>query len=188
MAHELFYVTASAPARFSISGRIYNLQAGESRGPFSKQEADQLAHSSDRQRLHIMPVSVPKGQTAPKMDTDKEVAVEPEYRGITQATEDAKFEDPFVANAQESLNLFPDTEPSKTLAEEAAEQTSTKGEVLPEPERGPALTSMTENVVGSEAVKEEEPAQEKPARRTSRRKATKAEPKEEVSPESNEDK
>lgn len=159
MTQELFYVNASAPARFSISGKIYNLQAGESRGPFSKQEIDQVSHSSDRQRLHIKSVLVGK-EAAPEIKpsvvdsfTGMSIQSQPElddlYKGTSHTTIDAVTEDPFVANAKEKLNLFPDTEPSKTVAEERADLTSTKGQEIFEPEKEPILSSMTEKTSGS---------------------------------------
>lgn len=154
MANELFYIMASAPATFSVGGKIYNLVGGESQGPFTSSEVNQVMISSDRQRLQLInytgsTAKAPKVQPSNKVDQVQESqpvkeGIDPLYKGTASATPDPTFDDPFKGLPNEPINMFPGTEPIQTLIEAKAAEESTVGEVLPEPEREVNLTSMSE--------------------------------------------
>jgi hypothetical protein len=96
---ELYYVTASGPARFVISGRAYSLVAGESRGPFTESEVKQAKQSSDRDRLHFVAFIPSTPVAKPKADAEATYKVE--------TTVDPVSVDPI----QEMLNEKVDTNP-----------------------------------------------------------------------------
>jgi hypothetical protein len=160
---ESFYVNASGPAKFSVFGRVYKPQGGEVCGPFPLTALEQVNLSQDRHLLHIVRVEVP-AEVLPKAD-EKDEYFEP-----LGNTVDAKaVEDPFISNALEKVDFFPD---SAAPVEEPAE--STVGEVLPEPiEAEPALTSSLEPLVGSFTAEEVDDADDEDAPKVRSRRSRK---------------
>lgn len=155
---ESFYVNASGPAKFSVFGRVYKPQGGEVCGPFPLSALEQVQLAQDRHLLHIVRVDTP-AKALPAAPKD-------EYFEPMAPTVDAKAaEDPFVANAAEKVELFPD---EVKPVEEPTE--STVGEVLPEPiEATPNLTASLEPIDGAYTAEEAETEEEKTPKVRSRR-------------------
>jgi hypothetical protein len=60
-----YYVTAIAPATLLVSGRRMQLQSGDSRGPFTELEVQQIMSGPDRRRLVTTPHQSPEDNPPP---------------------------------------------------------------------------------------------------------------------------
>lgn len=186
MSIELFYVMASAPATFSVGGKIYNMVGGETRGPFTKTEINQVLSSTDRQRLQL--INYTGSKTAPKVAPSENVdqiqevkpvkeLKDPLYKGVASVTVESSSPD-YDSTLTEPINFFPDTEPSVSIEEAKQREESTVGTTVPEPETEPNKTSFSEQTVTetpSAETSEETSETSSTSRRTSRRRRNKSE-------------
>ena len=159
---ESFYVNASGPAKFSVFGRVYKPEGGESCGPFPISALEQINVSRDRHLLHIVKVEVP-------VETLPEAPKEEYFQPIANSVDAAVKEDIFVANAAESVELCPD---AVAPIEQPTE--STVSEVLPEPIE-PEFASNLEPVIGAtttevDGAEDDENAPKARARRSRKQK------------------
>lgn len=157
---ELFYVTASGPARFSVSGRIYHLVGGESQGPFTKTEIDQVQHSSDKQRLHIVPfkgrVAAPVKPNTAVDQSQQEAPVKEEVDVLYKGTAEVTVSEPIPSNDVKAdiVELNPKSFQPASFEEDATRRTPTQGDPIPDIEVDPTPTSSAQPMPTAEDVEE----------------------------------
>jgi hypothetical protein len=66
---NFYYVTAVAPASVTVSGRRFNLASGDTRGPFSEIEINQIMAGPDRSRLVSTKTVTSDDQAPPTVKT-----------------------------------------------------------------------------------------------------------------------
>jgi len=113
-----YYVNAIGPASFSVAGKTFQLKPGQSKGPFNDNELVQIKRSFDASRLHIHAVEEADKSSLPEVSPinsqdpvedlkDNSPIVDEQYKGVTNQSSPHQFNDPFVENAKEPLNLIP---------------------------------------------------------------------------------
>ena len=166
-----FYVTASGPARFSVSGRVYKLEGGDTKGPFRIESLAEVRASTSRHLLHI--VETVSDEPEPEPDS-----ITPAHSfKVPELTINVDTSDPIEVNVAEKVELFPTDSPSPFEDFIKPEEETI---ILPEPEVEEVATGSITQMVGSalpnllEAESETiqpEPDKEIKPRRTRRAKA-----------------
>jgi len=138
-----FYVTASGPARFSVSGRVYKLEGGDTRGPFRIESLAEVKASTSRHLLHIVEAISDAPEPEPDAITPAHSFKAPEG----DLTLNVDTSDPIEVNVAEKVELFPTDSPSPFESFIKPEEETI---ILPEPEVEEVATGSVTQIVGSE--------------------------------------
>ena len=138
-----FYVTASGPARFSVSGRVYKLEGGDTKGPFRIESLAEVKASTSRHLLHIVEAVTDAPEPQPDAITPSHSLKAPKG----DLTINVDTSDPIEVNVAEKVELFPTDSPSPFESFIKPEEETI---ILPEPEVEEVATGAVTQIVGSE--------------------------------------
>ena len=79
---KVYYANATGPVTANINGRVYRLTPGESLGPLSESDYQQILMSSDKSRLNFVAVDATKVEAA----APKTKEVDELYAGVSTTT------------------------------------------------------------------------------------------------------
>lgn len=138
-----FYVTASGPARFSVSGRVYRLEGGDTKGPFRIESLAEVKASTSRHLLHIVEAI----SNDPEPEPDSITPAHSFKASEGDLTINVDTSDPIEVNVAEKVELFPTDSPSPFEHFIKPEEETI---ILPEPEVEEVVTGSVTQLVGSE--------------------------------------
>lgn len=138
-----FYVTASGPARFSVSGRVYKLEGGDTKGPFRIESLAEVKASTSRHLLHVVETNSDEPEPQPDAVTPSHSVKAPEV----DLNINVDTSDPIEVNVAEKVELFPTDSPTPF---DDYVKPEVEAVILPEAEVEEEVTGIVQEIVGSE--------------------------------------